>query len=280
MLPLLAVTVVSVMVIKPLRETLTWASPTRPEPQQIRGELNAALEQVYRSFVLNDEAATYDRIAQSITGDAIRDIYLEVRRSLLDEDSEHVVIDRVQVQAVDDIEWQTDGGCRLDATWTVRGNVGHFGHFHERQNRYRARIDLLPRSAHGNTLNPHHRTRAGVVTAMRVEVLGLSYRYRRGDFCLMVDRLVVDSGATLAVVGPAEVARRPCCTSLPACSHRIVVRFASATWNFPRIQREGPSGFSNPPLGTYFSIIRIAAPLKRRGQYFVALPNDADPIDR
>lgn len=38
---------------------------------------------------------------------------------------------------------------------------------------------------------------------MRVEVSGLRYRYRRGDFCLMVDRLVVDSGAAMAVVGPS-----------------------------------------------------------------------------
>jgi putative ABC transport system ATP-binding protein len=38
---------------------------------------------------------------------------------------------------------------------------------------------------------------------MRVEVAELRYRYRRGDFCLAVDRLVVESGHTLAVVGPS-----------------------------------------------------------------------------
>jgi hypothetical protein len=98
---------------------------------------------VYRSFELNDETGTYDRIAHGVTGDAVRDVYLEVRRSLLDEDGGRVSIDDVRVNHVDRIEWQHDGGCQLDAAWVVRGTVGHFGHFHERQNRYRARIEMI-----------------------------------------------------------------------------------------------------------------------------------------
>ena len=81
----LASMVVVALAITPLRETLSWASRSRPEPDQIRAELNTALEQIYRSFELDDEAATYDQIAQSVTGDAIREIYLEVRRSLSDQ---------------------------------------------------------------------------------------------------------------------------------------------------------------------------------------------------
>lgn len=142
-LPLMVVAAATGLAITPLRESL-WASSNRPEPRQIRAELNAALDQVYRSFELDDEAATYDRIAQSVTGDAIRDIYLEVRRSLLDEDGGRVSIDRVRVGTIGEIEWQPDGGCQVDATWVVRGTVAHHGHSHERQNRYRARIALLP----------------------------------------------------------------------------------------------------------------------------------------
>lgn len=41
------------------------------------------------------------------------------------------------------------------------------------------------------------------MTKMRVEVSKLRYRYRRGDFRLVVDRLFVDTGGTLAVVGPS-----------------------------------------------------------------------------
>ncbi len=145
-LPFISLMVVVALAVAPLREALSWASRSRPEPDQIRAELNTALEQIYRSFELEDEAATYDQIAQSVTGDAIREIYLEVRRSLSDQDGGRVSIDHVRVSDIDRIEWQSDGGCRMDATWAVRGTLGHFGHEHERQNRYRARIKLLPQA--------------------------------------------------------------------------------------------------------------------------------------
>lgn len=120
-----------------------WTSPSRPNDQRLRSELETALDQVYRSFELDDEAATYDQIANRVTGDAVREIYLEVRGSLSHEDGSRVSIDRVQVDHVDRIQWHPDGGCQMDATWSVRGQVGHFGHSHERQNRYRARLELL-----------------------------------------------------------------------------------------------------------------------------------------
>lgn len=145
-LPLLSTVlaaVVMVLAITPLRETLLGAYPSRPMPQQLRASLETALDQVYRSFELDEERATYDRIAQRVAGDAIRDVYLEVRRSLLAEDGGRVSIDDVRVEKVDGVQWQFDGGCQLDATWVVRGTVGHFGHQHERQNRYRARINML-----------------------------------------------------------------------------------------------------------------------------------------
>ena len=141
-LPILAMVAV-VLVITPLRETLLGANPSRPKPQQLRASLELALDQVYRSFELDDETETYDRIARSVTGDSIRNVYLEVRRSLLNGDGGRVSIDDVRVDDLDRIQWQPDGGCQLDAVWAVRGTVGHFGHYHERQNRYSARIEML-----------------------------------------------------------------------------------------------------------------------------------------
>ena len=92
-LPLLAAMVAVAFAITPLRKTLSRAHPRRPEPQRIHAELETALDQVYRAFEMEGEAATYDRIAQSVTDDATRDIYLEVRRSLLGEDGGRVSID-------------------------------------------------------------------------------------------------------------------------------------------------------------------------------------------
>ena len=141
LLPLLA-TVAVVLAVPALREALWGANPSRPTPQQLRAALETALDQVYRSFELDDESEIYDWIAQSVSGDAIRDVYLEVRRSLLDDDGGRVSIEDVRVENVDGIRWLSDGGCHVDATWFVRGTVGHFGHEHERRNRYRALLVL------------------------------------------------------------------------------------------------------------------------------------------
>ena len=35
-------------------------------------------------------------------------------------------------------------GFLMDATWTVGGTVSHFGHRHFRQNRYQARVAVVP----------------------------------------------------------------------------------------------------------------------------------------
>ena len=142
-LSLMAATIAVSFAITPLRESLQWSHISPQKAQRLEADLETALDQVYRSFELDDEAATYDRIAKCVTGDATRDIYLDVRRSLLDEDGGRVLIDEVRLDKVDQIQWHTEGGCEVDATWVVRGTVGHFGHYHERQNRYRARIKLL-----------------------------------------------------------------------------------------------------------------------------------------
>ena len=36
------------------------------------------------------------------------------------------------------------GGFRATATWDVAASVGHWGHVHQRRNRYRARLDVAP----------------------------------------------------------------------------------------------------------------------------------------
>ena len=142
LLALIVVSIGAVIRMTPLRDTLRWASTSRPTPQQQHADLETALDHVYRAFELEDETATYDQIAQSVTGDAIREIYLEVRKSLSDDEGGQISIDRVRVDSVDQIRWRPDGGCRVDAAWAVGGTVGHFGHEHERENRYRASITL------------------------------------------------------------------------------------------------------------------------------------------
>ena len=37
-----------------------------------------------------------------------------------------------------------DGGFVATASWNVAGSVGHWGHVHQRRNRYRAELDVAP----------------------------------------------------------------------------------------------------------------------------------------
>jgi hypothetical protein len=54
----------------------------------------------------------------------------------------------VKVKEIELVELTTEagdgGGFRARATWHVRGSVGHWGHVHQRTNRYRAELDVRP----------------------------------------------------------------------------------------------------------------------------------------
>lgn len=108
--------------------------------------LEAMLMNVYRSFDIHDEAAIYDRLALTVTGDQLLDVYLESRRALELENrgGATVRIDEVVVRTVRDVSRAPDGGIVLDAIWTVGGSVNHFGHEHFRQNRYDASVTVVP----------------------------------------------------------------------------------------------------------------------------------------
>ena len=53
-------------------------------------------------------------------------------------------VEAVEVEEVRTVEAAADGGFTADAIWRVGGTVTHFGHRHFRQNRYDARVTLIP----------------------------------------------------------------------------------------------------------------------------------------
>jgi hypothetical protein len=53
-------------------------------------------------------------------------------------------VEAVEVIDVDAVEPDSSGGFSAEAVWTVGGMVTHFGHRHFRQNRYDARVALVP----------------------------------------------------------------------------------------------------------------------------------------
>ncbi len=118
-----------------------WA-PARAEAADVLDDL---LTNVYRSFDLRDEEAIYDRMAVSVTGDQLTEVYLDNRRALELENrgGARARVDEVEVLEVNSVRRDGEGGFRVEATWNVSGSVNHFGHVHYRQNRYDAAIHLL-----------------------------------------------------------------------------------------------------------------------------------------
>jgi hypothetical protein len=116
-----------------------------PSERQARRILAGLLPNVYRALEFRDEATIYDRLAISVTGDALSDVYLEQRRSLEVEErgGAQARVEAVEVLSADRIE-PTESGFSVRSEWTVGGMVTHFGHRHFRQNRYNAIIDLEP----------------------------------------------------------------------------------------------------------------------------------------
>jgi hypothetical protein len=116
---------------------------TVPSEAQARRLLAGLLPNVYRALEFRDEGRIYDRLAITVTGDTLTDIYLQQRRALELEERGGAVarVEAVEVTEVRDIEPQADG-FTVSATWVVGGMVTHFGHRHFRQNRYDARVGI------------------------------------------------------------------------------------------------------------------------------------------
>jgi hypothetical protein len=135
-------------VVGPLVRTavaLPGSAGRTPSERQARRILAGLLPNIYRALEFRDEAAIYDRLAVSVTGETLTDVYLEQRRALEVEErgGAQARVEAVEVLEAGGIEARGNGfGVR--SVWTVGGMVTHFGHRHFRQNRYDARIEVVP----------------------------------------------------------------------------------------------------------------------------------------
>jgi hypothetical protein len=122
------------------------SSSSTPSSDQAKSILVSMLPNIYRAFEFREESVVYDRLAINVTGETLSDIYLEHRRALELEErgGARARVEAVEVPEVRSVEPQGEGAFDADATWLVGGTVTHFGHRHFRQNRYDARVSLVP----------------------------------------------------------------------------------------------------------------------------------------
>ena len=136
------------LLVGPLAQTaiaVPGSSTRVPSERQARRVLSGLLPNIYRALEYRDESAIYDRLAVSVTGETLTDVYLEQRRSLEIEErgGAQARVEAVEVLEVGAVEAHGDG-FRADALWHVGGMVTHFGHRHFRQNRYEATVGVVP----------------------------------------------------------------------------------------------------------------------------------------
>lgn len=109
--------------------------------------LEELLENVYRSFDFRGEEAVYDRLATSVSGGLLNEIYLQNRQSMAvtQAGGAQARVKEVEIQDVT-VEQGKDHPLALlfRAGWTAMGTVGHWGHIHMRKNQYRADITVAP----------------------------------------------------------------------------------------------------------------------------------------
>jgi hypothetical protein len=138
--------------------TAAWFAPSPsvrvPVPTSVRSPsgseasptIHALLYNIYRALDFRDEEVIFDRLAQSLTGDVLERVYLEMRKGLRLENQGGA---RVRVREVDLLEVTPEpseaaGTLRYRSKWNATGSVGHWGHTHMRTNQYDARITLAP----------------------------------------------------------------------------------------------------------------------------------------
>ena len=110
--------------------------------------LQTLLKNVYRAFDFRDEEDVYDKLALSVSGDLLTDIYLQNRRSMTIQRAggAQARIKEVAVEQASAERLDGDGlTYALHGRWTAIGTVGHWGHVHQRKNRYDAVVTISAR---------------------------------------------------------------------------------------------------------------------------------------
>ena len=123
-----------------------WVPEGAMDEDRMKAVLTPLLRNVYGACDARGEERTYDLLARSVDGDLLKVVYLEANRSLVLENQGGARV-RVLDVAVEEAQPSSlpGGGQRVRARWTIQGSVGHWGHVHQRSNRYDAVIDLEPR---------------------------------------------------------------------------------------------------------------------------------------
>ncbi|MHC4119849.1 MAG: hypothetical protein ACYSWO_20325 [Planctomycetota bacterium] len=107
--------------------------------------LRSLLKNVYRAFDFREESDVYDKLAVSVSGDLLSDIYLQNRKSFAVQRAGGA---QAKVKEIEILDVEINDSARhsgtlpLRSSWTAFGTVGHWGHIHSRMNLYDALVTV------------------------------------------------------------------------------------------------------------------------------------------
>ncbi len=107
------------------------------------------LRNTYHAFDYRDESAIYDTLENSVTGALLERVYLEIRSSLELENSggPRVRVYEIALREVEPLPASLEDPAifQTRAEWVTIGEVTHWGHTHERTNKYEAELTVAAR---------------------------------------------------------------------------------------------------------------------------------------
>ena len=119
-------------------------APVAMSEEQAKALTEQLLANVYRSFEFKGEDQVYDRLAKTLDGGVLEQVYLDQRRSLRIARAGGAEA-RVQEVLVDAASPTPLGGASdfvIRTKWKIIGRVGHWGHQHTRVNVYEADLSV------------------------------------------------------------------------------------------------------------------------------------------
>ncbi len=121
-----------------------FGADNQPEQARAQAIVGDLLHNVYRAFDYREEGDIYDMLARSVSGELLTDIFLETKRSLVlaNQGGAEAKVKNVELAGVKLLPGAEQGRFAVEADWTVHGSVGHWGHIHQRSNRYRANLTV------------------------------------------------------------------------------------------------------------------------------------------
>lgn len=131
-----------------------WKPPSELSPNAATEIFQKLHQGIYRSLDFGSEDRVYDVLATSVDGPLLESLYLQLRQSLeMREQSGAVArIQSIVYESGAELPRSSTTtpwpGFEFHSTWTVAGTVEHWGHIHERQNRFDAVFTIEPRVGH------------------------------------------------------------------------------------------------------------------------------------